>query len=145
MVDNEAYTGNRTRNPFDFKHNKLNTFSLFVNGSSVPNESIICNFDEGDQFARAYSSIFSTIGLKNIPQSIRITKDMFKNGYFVIASDLTPDMSGIDSVSYLLNQGNIRIEARFSNELPNTVTCLVFLEYDSTIEIDKNRNVILDH
>lgn len=145
MVDNDAYTGKRSKNPFNFKHNDISSFSLFMNGTAIPNDTIITNFKDGSQFARAYSSLFSATGILNTPQSITITKEMFRDGYFLIASDLTPDMSGIDSNSSLLNQGNIRIEARFSKTLERTITCLLFLEYDATLEIDKNRNIIMDH
>lgn len=145
MVDNDAYTGNKNKNPFNFKNNDISSFSLFVNGAAIPNESIIMNFNEGHQYSKAYSTIFSATGLLNTPQSIMITQDMFKDGYFIIVTDLSSDLSGIDSTSSLLNQGNIRLEARFKKQLENTVTCLIFLEYDATLEIDKNRNVILDH
>lgn len=145
MVDNDAYTGKRTKNPFNFKNNNISSFSLFVNGAAVPNESIITKFKDSHQYAKAYSTIFSATGLINSPQSIMVTQNMFKNGYFLIVTDLTTDLSGIDSTSSLLNQGNIRLEARFETPLENTVTCLIFLEYDATLEIDKNRNIIMDH
>lgn len=145
MVDNDAYTGCKDKNPFEFKHNQINSFSLFVNGTPVPNESIRTDFNSGMQYARAYSTIFSATGLLHTSQGNLITKDGFKNGSFLIASDLTTDLSGIDSTSSLLNQGNVRIEARFDKPFESTITCLVFLEYDATLEIDKNRNVILDH
>lgn len=144
MVDNDAYTGRKTKDPFNFKHNKITTFSLFVNGAPVPHESITMDFSEGNHmFARAYASIFEASGLLHTPQGNLITKDMFANGHFMIAQDLTADLSGCSACSSLLNQGNIRIEARFCEPLTNTITCLIFLEYDATLEIDKNRNVIL--
>lgn len=145
MVDNDAYTGCKDKDPFNFKHNSINSFALYLNGTPIPNESISTDFNSGMQYARAYSSIFTTLGLIHTSQGNLITKDDFKNGSFIIACDLTPDLSGMDSSSSLLNQGNIRIEARFDKALERTVTCLVFLEYDSTLEIDKNRNIILDH
>lgn len=145
MVDNDAYTGTKDKDPFEFKHNKINSFSLYVNGTPMPNETIVTNFTAGSQYARAYASIFSATGLLNTAQGNLVTQEKFRNGSFLIACDLTPDLSGVDSTSSLLNQGNIRLEARFDNPLETTITCLVFLEYDATLEIDKNRNVILDH
>lgn len=145
MIDNDVYTGTRVKNPYKFRHNDITSFSLYVNGAPVPNDIISTNFKDGNQYSRAYSTIFSATGLLHTPQSITISKEMFKNGYFLIASDLTPDNSGVDSSSSLLNQGNIRIEARFSKPLDQPTTCLVFLEYDATLEIDKNRNIVLDH
>lgn len=145
MVDNDAYTGAKEKDPFNFKHNDITSYSLYVNGTPVPNETIVTDFTGGNQFSRAYASIYSATGILHTSQGNLISLEQFKNGCFIIASDLTPDLSGIDSSSSLLNQGNIRIEARFGKPLPSTITCLVFLEYDATLEIDKNRNVLLDY
>ena len=145
MVDNDAYNGLKRKNPFEFKHNNLTSFSLYVNGTPIPNETIMTDFSRGNQFSRAYASIFASTGILHTSQGNLVTREQFKNDSFLIVSDLTPDLSGIDSTSSLLNQGNIRIEARFDNPLQSTITCLVFLEFDATLEIDKNRNVFLDH
>lgn len=59
----------------------------------------------------------------------------------MLGFDLTNDNSYTNACSNLLNQGSIRIEARFATELAKTVTCLVYCEFDASIEIDKNRNV----
>ncbi len=145
MVDNDAYNGNKTKNPFEFKHYNLSSFALFVNGTPIPNEMINVNMKNGSQHARAYATIFSATGIANTPHGNLISFDDYKTDSFLIAHDLTPDLSGIDSMSSLTHQGNIRVEARFDKALTSTITCLIFLEYDSTLEIDKNRNVILDH
>lgn len=145
MIDNDAYNGVRGKDPFQFKHNNISSFSLYVNGTLIPNETILMDFSGGNQYARAYATIFSATGILHTPQGNLISLEKYKNGCFLIATDLTPDSSGIDSTSSLLNEGNIRIEARFEKALASTITCLIFLEYDATLEIDKNRNVFLDH
>lgn len=155
MVDNDAYTGRRSKNPFNFKHNKISSFALYVNGVQIPNEPIETNFVDGSEVcARAYSTLFEATGILHTSQSNLITKEMFSNGYFMLAFDLTPDMSGNSSSSSwlgssttsssMMNQGNIRLEARFSSTLSKTITCLAFMEFDTTLEIDRNRNVILN-
>ncbi len=145
MVDNDAYNGAKAKDPFEFKHNNITSYSLFVNGTPVPNESIVTNFSDGNQYAQAYASIFSATGILHSTQGNLISTEQFKQNTFLIATDLTPDLSGLDSMSSLSNQGNIRIEARFDKQLTSTITCLVYLEYDATLEIDKNRNVFVDH
>lgn len=70
---------------------------------------------------------------------------MFKNGYFPLAFDLTSDMSSTLSCNSLMNQGSLRLEARFGEALKTTKTCLVYLEYDTTLEIDKNRNIVTNY
>lgn len=145
MVDNDAYTGLKNKNPFNFKHNKITSSSLYVNGIPTPSESILTRFSDSEEYARAYASIFSATGLLHSSQGNLVTKNMYSHGYFMIAYDLTPDLASHDSCSSLLDRGNIRLELRFEAPLPNTTTCLIYLEYDATLEIDKDRNIILDH
>lgn len=63
----------------------------------------------------------------------------------MLGFDLTNDNSYSSGCSNLLNQGSVRIEARFAVELAKTVTCLVYCEYDAVLEIDKNRNVFTSY
>ena len=45
----------------------------------------------------------------------------------------------------LVRHGNIRLEARFGENLVVAVTSLVHAKYDSVLEIDKNRTVSSDY
>lgn len=56
----------------------------------------------------------------------QISKKFFDDGCFLLAFDLTNDLTYSANCANLLNQGSVRIEGRFSEELPNTVTCLVY-------------------
>jgi len=69
----------------------------------------------------------------------------FKNPIF--GFNLAPDMSeGVQGSGHVnkLRRGSLRLELRFGTALPNTVTVLVYCEYDSLLQIDKNREVYLD-
>lgn len=144
MVDNDAYTGKRCKNPFNFKHNQITSLTLYMNGVQVPNDPIVMDFS-ADTYTRAYSTLFTSSGILHTPQGNLITKEMYKNGFFMLAFDLTPDMSSSESHCSLSNQGNLRLEARFAQPLNPTKTCLVYLEYDATLEIDKNRNILTNY
>lgn len=145
MVDNDAYAGLKKKNPYNFKHNKITSVTLYVNGVPTPSATILTNFSNSEEYSRAYASIFSTTGLLHSSQGNLITKDMYAHGYFMIAYDLTPDLASNDGCSSLLDRGNIRMEIRYEDSLPNTTTCLIYMEFDATLEIDKDRNIILDH
>lgn len=145
MIDNDAYTGSKKKNPYNFKHHKITTCSLYVNGSETPSSSLTMDFTNSFQYARAYATIFSATGLLHSPHGNLVTKDMYANGYFMVAYDLTSDHSSTkEGCSSLPNQGNIRFDARFESALTSTITCLVYMEFDATLEIDKHRNIILD-
>ena len=55
--------------------------------------------------------------------------------------DLTPDHAAFESQTLLPEKGNIRIELQFGRHLPESITCLLYLEYNSTILI----NFLLSH
>lgn len=144
MVDNAAYTGKRSLNPFNFKNNKITQFHLLVNGVQIPAEPY--EFDYTDiknpKSTRGYLSLFKDTGIHYFDRGHQITKKFFDNGCFIIATDLTTDRSSdTGSCGHLLNQGTVRAEIRFSEQLKETITCLIYCEYDSTIKIDKDRNV----
>lgn len=144
MVDNEAYAGKRNLNPFNFKHNKISQYHLLVNGVQIPNEPYEFDYSKSDNpiSTRAYQSLFKDTGIHYFDRGHQISKKFFDNGCFIIATDLTADRSTDAGVcGNLHNQGTVRIEARFREPLLKTTTCLVYCEYDSSIKIDKDRNV----
>jgi len=59
---------------------------------------------------------------------LRITHDMFINGYFMLLFDLTPDHSASDRYTSLSENGNIRIEMKFNTAHANAITCLLYIE-----------------
>lgn len=142
MVDSENYNGNFKKNPFNFQHFSISQFHLVINGQSVPNYPLEMNFEQS-QFTRAYHTLFSGTGIYH-NCGHQITKDMFKNGYFMLAFNLSPSSGLLHSnCTELNNQGSIRIEAKFSKPLPKTITCIVYTQYGSScIELDKYRNVL---
>jgi len=71
----------------------------------------------------------------------QISFDYFNNGCFLLAFDLTSDLSASEDCANLLSQGNIRIEGQFGQALPSTVTALVYLESDAICEISRFREV----
>lgn len=143
MVDNSAYTGKRSKNPFNFQHYSISSFNLSVNGILVPQNPLSFDYSkEPFVSTRAYTSLFRGIGINYHDKGNLITKSFFDNGCFMLAFDLTADKSVNTNCANLLNQGTIRIEASFSKELEQTISCIVYTEYDASIEIDKNRNVV---
>ena len=69
---------------------------------------------------------------------------MYINGYFMLVFDLTPDHAASEGHTSHPESGNIRIEARFAKDLPEAVTCLLYLEYDNCVRVDSNRTVSTD-
>lgn len=141
MVDNLAYTGTKTLNPFNFQHFNMTDFSLLVNGTPYPMQPLRMNFEE-DMYCKAYQTLFTGVGIHFDDRGHEITYEDFKNGHFILAYDLNPDYHSQGCLS-LLDQGSIRIEAQFSKSFERSITVIIYAEYDSKLEIDSNRNIIL--
>jgi len=129
--------------PFKFEHFNIQRFNLLVNGVQVPSQALEFDFTklENIQSSRGYNMLFRANGIKHYDRGLQITKDMFDKNYFILAFDLTADHANSTVCSNLINQGTIRIEGRFAEALKEAVTCLVYCEYDSMIDIDKHRNI----
>jgi hypothetical protein len=69
---------------------------------------------------------------------------MYINGYFMLLFDLTPDRGASEGHTSLPENGNIWIELLFSKLLPESITCLLYLEYDSIVLINLALKITTD-
>ena len=81
-----------------------------------------------------YRTIFEGSGIQHSNTGLQIT-NMYINGFFMLLSDLTPDRGASESHTSLPENGNIRMEFQLSRPLPESITCPLYLEYDSTVLI----------
>jgi hypothetical protein len=141
-VDNDAFNGAYARNPFNFKHLNLSEISLYLDGQQHAIKPMQTNF-EGEQFIRAYASLYSGTGKENRDEGNDIARSDFSTGYALYAFDLSPDLAEEGHFN-LTRQGGVRIDIKFAAALPNTVTIVAYAEFENVIEIDRNRNVVFD-
>ena len=69
---------------------------------------------------------------------------MYINGYLMLLFNLTPDMGASEAHTSLPQNGNIRIEVQFIKPLPEAITCLLYLEYDSTVIVNFSHKFTTD-
>ena len=141
-VDNEAFNGSFTRNPFNFKHYSMSEISLYLDGQNHSIKPMQCDF-AANQFIRSYMSLFSGTGKENRDEGNGVERTDYNNGYALYAFDLTPDLDDEGHFN-LTRQGSVRLDLKFAAALPNTVTVIAYAEFENVIEIDRNRNVIFD-
>lgn len=143
IVPNNAYSGNRTKNPFNFKHYDLQQFCLYVDGKQYPSKPLNFKHETSGktETTRGYNTLFKGTGIHYFDRGHQITKQLYDNGYFMLVFDLTADHSYDFNTMNPIHQGTIRIEGTFGTELPEAVTCLILCEFDGLVEIDKSKNV----
>jgi len=95
------------------------------------------NYD-GNLYIRAYNSMFSGSSKLNHDEGNSISCDDYKNSYTLYAFDLTADHFN------LVKHGNVRLALKFADALAETVTVIAFAEFDNVIELDRDRNMLVD-
>ena len=141
-VDNKAFNGDVSKNPFNFKHFSLSDIMVYLDGQQHGIKPLTSNFAQR-QYISAFMSLFSGTGKANRDERNGIDRSAFANGYELYAFDLRPDLSENDHFN-LARQGTVRIDLKFAVALPHTVTVVAYAEFENIIEIDRNRNVIFD-
>ena len=143
-IDNVAYNEAYKKNPFNAKHNNMNFLALYVDGQQVPAKPLQPRFDDG-RYVRSYVNLFAGTGKMFQDEGNDLTRKDFGNGYTLFSFDLTPDACDDESHFNLVQKGNLRVEIHFDQPLGQTVNVIVYGEFESVLEIDRNRNIIYDY
>lgn len=145
LVTNDAFKGSYAANPFNFRNFDLNYCIFYADNEPIPSKALTPNYEKG-LFIRAYHTLFSGTGIHYQDDGNNITPFDFANGVALYAFDLTPDLSASETNHWNpVRQGQLKLELGFSKVLPEAVVCVVYSEFQSLIQIDKNRNVIVDY
>lgn len=144
LVENEAYNGDFEKNPFNFQHFNLNKLALYADGDYVVYKPFEPNFKTND-YLREYCSTFISLNMFNTDDSNGITFDSYKNGYFYLLYDMTPDSDLSSGGVNVSKPGNLRLELSFEKALTSTVNVLLYAIYDSKIEITQLRDVLVSY
>ena len=144
MVDNDAFNGSYTKNPFNFKHYDIAQLKLFLDGTQQHIKPVETDFTaDSPHFIRAYLSLFQGTGKFGKDEGLDIARHEYPQGYTLFAFDLTPDQSERDHLN-LQKEGTVRLEARFKTPLPATINVIVYCKFKNLLYIDRHKNVIYD-
>lgn len=134
---------NIKRNPFNFQNFDHNNI-LLTSDSHTHITPIKSDFSKGLYLA-AYLSLFESCGIFFSDTGNSITRKEYPNGYALVGFDLTEDLSASENHLSLPRQGSLRIDIQFAKALTEPICIILFAEFDNIIEIDKDRNIILDY
>lgn len=144
FVDNKAFNGDKSLNPFNFQHFGINYLSLYVDGVQIPSKPLQPNFDD-ELYVDAFHTLVSGTGICWDDDSCGIKRSEYPLGHCLFCFDLTPDLSAGRSGHWnLVRHGSVRLEVRFKEALSQAINCIVYTEFDNVIEIDSSRQVMVD-
>lgn len=146
FVENEAFSGTKSKNPFNFEHftGAISEIGLFVNGQPFPTPMIKMDFGKKDTF-QAYHLLMASLGTLNTPDPPMITKaDFDSGGSTLFGFNLSPDQySGVDPKTIYNQPANIRLHVKFATpDATRNVTLIVYYEMHSVMAINKTRQVM---
>ena len=139
LVRADAFSGAINKNPLNFKHFNAQTIVLRKNGNPIPFEEIELDYSK-DLYQQGYFSLLQASGKMFQDQGFDIKPEQYKNGYALYGFNIKPDLSPCGSFN-LLTEGKLSLEIKLKNESSVSITTVVFLQYQSMIEIDKDGNV----
>ena len=139
LVSTDAFNGDLKKNPFDFQHFNASRVCLKQNGISVPFDALTLDYGN-NEYVLQYFLLMHSTGQWNKDRSNGIHPFRDRDGYTMYAYNLTADQSH-GSVFNLVREGNLSIEIKLKEPSTESITIVCYLEYDSIIEIDSDRNI----
>ncbi|XP_069057726.1 uncharacterized protein F54H12.2-like [Pleurodeles waltl] len=143
LVDNTAFSGLYTSNPFNFKHYDINYAALVHNGAVIPAKKLTPSIGTSN-FVREYLSLVLIMGKHLQDSGVIVSREGYGASYTLFAFDLTPDMEDGDHYNLIKNE-NLKAEIRFTQALATNVNMVVFSVFYSVIQVNHARQIMFDY
>ena len=131
FVEQDAYNGDAQKNPFNFETALMHEAALIVNG--VPEPSPPYTFEEGVNEKDLYFSFLENTGTSAFEMdSVNVTFDEFKKGYFILPFDRSPTKDN-GLYTHKSEGGSITVKVKCKKALEKNFMVLVFASYDSAL------------
>lgn len=143
MATEEDREYSYTLNPYKFEHFKLRFAQL--SGDVLTNIRPIRMNVEANEYMEAYLSLFDALNVRNRNIGNSLTPADFIKNSFIIAWDLSSDQQASDGHVSIAKTGVLRLQLQYAEKLAKNIKLIVFTQMDSLVQIDSNRNPILNY
>jgi len=146
FVEHNAFNGSTLLNPFNYQNFNLNYLAFYLNGIQYPEKAFTPDFEK-KLYVREFLTLFEATNQEDIDSCINIDRNTFTNGNNIFAINFAPDLtSGCCATGYVnpIKFGSLRLHLRFKTQLTKAITALVYLDYDTVLEINHERNPIYE-
>lgn len=146
ITTNTAFAGSYTLNPFKFSHHNLNYLVVNMNNIIYPKIPYQPNYDD-DNYQREYYDFFLNIGAtRNIDQPA-ISYKYYKECQALYAFNFNADFETNDTSDWISvpKLGFLSIQLKFKSNLTEALKLICYLVFDNLIEIDNQRNVLINY
>jgi hypothetical protein len=143
LVSSSAFNGDYGKDPFEFKHCKVTQMAAFIDGTQYPKQAYAPNF-ESDMYTKVYMGLYQALNQNLTDSHAQISYKEFKDKKSIFAFNFSPDLSdgpGMAGHVSPKQEGTLRLYIRFKEALKEAINVLMYMEFDSYIEIHQNRAV----
>jgi hypothetical protein len=147
MVSNAAFNGNLRKDPFKFEDFNLNFIASYVDGVQIPSEAYKPDFQKGI-YSREYLGLLRALNQNTTDSMIDFDKQKWKDTRCIFGFNYAPDMTnGMGDISHtsIQKRGCLGLALQFASALSSAINVILYCEYDTVIEIDANRQPILNY
>ena len=139
FVDQNAYNGDIKQNPYYFDRANMQEAVLIVNG--VPEPSPPYTFEEGINEKDLYFNFLENTGSSPFElDSVNVSLDEFKNGYFILPFDRSPSKDN-GLYTHKSEGGSLTVKVKCKEALKNNYMVLVFASYESALTFVEDKVV----
>ena len=142
LVSSDALNGSYVKNPFNFKNMGATSVILRKNGNPAPFQELSLDFPN-DRYLMGYLSLMIGTGRLFENDGLGITPEEYKNGKCLYVFDLT-NTSTKECMS-LQQTGRVSLDIRLDENVPEGITVVAFLQYDSVLHINSDAEVTLSN
>lgn len=144
LVPSAAFNGDYGKNPFQFKNYNVTQMATFIDGTQYPKQAYAPNFD-ANMYTKVYMGLYQALNQNLTDSHAQISYEEFKTkNNTIFAFNFSPDLSdgpGMAGHVSPKQEGSLRLYIRFKNALTEAINVLMYMEFDSYIEIHQNRAV----
>ena len=146
LVESAAFNGGHKKNPYNFQNFNVSFLGITINGEEVPLKALQLSFAAATpRYIEAYNTLFSGTGKMFYDEGNDISREDFANGYAIYAFNLTPDMCGSSDHFNVGQRENLAVDIKLSTAPTAALSLVCYGEFENTIHIDAERNVIYDY
>ena len=142
MVENDAFDGSLTKNPFNFQPFDLKEFYLLVNGTSYPTQPVKLDKDSMDYHHVYVNEFLDKLKLKNSNDDIGISSEDWIDGNFFWIVDLNVDKC-CNYHDHKSQPGTINLKMQTKTNLSKTARLIVYSSSRQSMTIDYKTGKVL--
>ena len=136
MVSSGALHGTFATNPLAFQDFKMSQINVKVNGANSSEHTVELDVS-ANRSVLGYLSLFENLGLNNCDSGIDIKLNEYRNGKVLHVFNLLQTRDTYSMPKF----GNVAINLRFKTATPESITIIVYCQYQTTLYINKERQI----